>query len=125
MLTLADVPLHEVPVVEPETALDEAKRLMEGDPLKMVVLVGDGMYLGIFNEEAQSSSLLPKGTDPALVAVGPYIHPSRIVGTPDMAVDFALSVMQRRNQATIPLVENRTYRGVVTREDLEDALQAG
>jgi CBS domain-containing protein len=119
MLTLRGVPLRQVPVVEPETALDEAMRLMREEPLKTVALVGDGTYMGIFNEDALGSELIPRGVDPAMVPVGPYVLPSRVVGRPEMDADQTLAAMWRRGLDVIPVVENNIYLGVVTREDLE------
>jgi CBS domain-containing protein len=123
MKTLRDVPTRPVPIVEPRTALDEAIRLMREEPLRMIALVGDGTYMGVFNERAlDDSNLIPQGVDRSLLEVGPYIHPARVVGRSEMAVDEALALMVRRGLEVIPVVENNTFRGVVTREDLEQAL---
>lgn len=119
MLTLREVPLRNVPVVEPSTALDEAMRLLEDEPLKTVVLVADEMYMGLFNEEALRSSLIPPGVDPATISVGPYVHPARAIGHPHTTVEQALALMDRKSLDVIPVVENNIYRGVVAREDLE------
>jgi CBS domain-containing protein len=39
-----------------------------------------------------------------------------------MPLVIALDLMTRKGQDVIPVVENRIYRGVVTRADLEAAL---
>lgn len=118
MATLHQVPLRAVPVVEPQTALDEAIRLLEDEPLKTVVLVGDEMYLGVFNNAALHSDQIPRRVDRATLAVGPYaLTPSAL--HPETTVEHALALMQRRGEDTLPVVENNTFLGVVTRDDLE------
>lgn len=118
MVTLRDVPLRSVPVAEPQTALDEALRLLKSDPLQTVVLVGDEAYMGVFDAAALRSDLIPARVDPATLEVGPYAS-SHAVGHPEMTVDQALALMRRRDQDVLPVVENNIYRGVVTRADLE------
>ncbi len=118
-MTLRDIPLRQVPVVEPEAALSDVIETMEAEPLRTVVLVGDGQYMGLFNQDALDSNLAPPQSDPSLLAVGPYVHPARVIGRPDTTVEQALSVMLRRNLAVIPVVDRNRYLGVVTRADLE------
>jgi predicted transcriptional regulator len=123
MKTLRDVPVRPVPVVGPRTALDEAIRLMQEEPLRAVALVGDGTYMGIFNQEAlEDTNLIPPGANLSLLEVGPYVHPVGLIGRPDLPVRDALALMTRKGLGVIPVVDNNTFRGVVTREDLELAL---
>ncbi|MBC8104628.1 MAG: CBS domain-containing protein [Cytophagales bacterium] len=123
MPTIQDVPLHSVPVVEPEAALDEVIARMQADPLHTVALVGDEQYLGIFNEDALTdSALIPPDADKSLLAVGPYVHPVRVIAHPASDVAEILAAMIRRGLEVAPVVENRTFRGVVTRTDLEKAV---
>ena len=119
MKTLRDIVLRQVPVVEPSASLAEVIALMEDEPLKTVVLVGDEMYMGVFNQAAIDADLIPKGEDLSLLQVGPYIHPSRVVGEFHMTVPDTLALMIRRSMDVIPVVDNRIYRGVVTQADLQ------
>lgn len=118
-LLLRDVPLREIPVVEPQTALDEALRLMEEEPLKTVVLVGDEMYMGVFNADLVDSGLIPRGADRSTIPVGPYVQASRAEGSPSMTAEQALALMNRRSIDVLPVVSGVRYLGVVTRADLE------
>jgi CBS domain-containing protein len=118
MKTLREIPLRQVPVVEPSAALDEAIALMEADPLKTVVLVGDEQFMGVFNQEALESNLIPPGADLSLLQVGPYVHPSRVIGDFNSPVETVIAHMKRRGLDLIPVVENVTYRGMVTLADL-------
>lgn len=118
MLTLRDVPPRPVPVAEPQTALEEVLRLLEEEPLHAVALVGDETYMGMVFANSLGD-LVPPGVDPATVPIGPYVHTSRVIGHPEMTVEQALVLMQRKGQDIIPVVENNLYRGVVTRGDLE------
>jgi CBS domain-containing protein len=73
MKMISDVPLRQVPIVEPSTTLAEVVELMEGEPLRTVALVGDEMYMGIFNDGALESNLIPANSDLSLLQVGPYV----------------------------------------------------
>lgn len=119
MPTLAEVPLRDVPVVEPSTSLAEVIYLLEHEPLRTVVLVGDEQYMGVFNEEALQPGLIPVGIDPATLGVGPYVHPQRVIGHPQRTVEETLAQMRRKRVEVIPVVDGTIYKGVVTRADLE------
>lgn len=123
MKTLGDLTLRPIPAVEPETSLEEVTQMMEDEPLHAVALVGDSMYMGLFDEDTLASNLVPPGSDPSLLAVGPYVHPARVVGTPEMPVEVALAHMTRKEVRLIPVVRNRTFVGVLTTEDLERAVE--
>ncbi len=122
MKTVGDISLRETPVVEPSTALDEATRIMRESPLRTVVLVGDEQFMGVFNEAALESNLVPSGIDRSEIAVGPYTHPVRLTADPATPLDYALAQMRHRHVEVLPVVRGGVvYLGVVTREDLEKA----
>ena len=83
-MTLQEITLRTVPVVEPSTSLDEVVYLMENEPLNVVVLVGDEQYMGMFTPDALAN-LAPPGIELSDLAVGPYVHPVRVIVRPDMA----------------------------------------
>ena len=125
MLTIGDLTLRSVPVVEPSNALDETIALLRAEPLRTVVLVGDEQFMGIFNEDALTSNLIPVGANLSDLAVGPYVHPVRLTVNPATPVAFALVQMKHRNTVVLPVVRNGTvYMGVLTRGDLEKAAEA-
>jgi len=122
MKTVGELPLRETPVVEPSASLEEATLLMRDSPLKTVVLVGDEQFMGIFNEEALLSNLIPADVDAADLAVGPYVHPVRMTVDPSMPIDMALAQAKRRHVSVLPVVRGTAnYLGVVTLRDLEAA----
>lgn len=117
-MTLQEITLRTVPVVEPSTSLDEVVYLMENDPLNVVVLVGDEQYMGMFTPDALAN-LVPPGIKLSDLAVGPYVHPVRVIGTPDMEATDALELMGRKHQSVLPVVERRVnYLGVLTLADV-------
>ena len=123
MPTIQDMPLHTIPVVEPEAALDEVIALVQSHPLQTVALVSDEQYMGIFNEDALTdSALIPDDTDRSLLVVGPYVHPTRVIAHPTSDAAEILAAMHRRGLEVAPVVDNRTFIGVVTRADLEKAV---
>jgi len=121
MPQIKEVPLQSVPVVEPETMLDEVVELLHESPLHTVVLVNEGQYLGLFNQDALDSGLIPADADYSLIAVGPYVHPVRVIAHPDESVRTVLEAMKRHGLGAAPVVANRTFLGMVTRDDLEKA----
>lgn len=123
-MTLGQIPVRTVPVVEPSTFLDEVVYLLRNEPLQTVVLVGDEQYMGVFNAQALQD-LVPPGANLADLAVGPYVHPARVVGSPDMDAAVALELMERKNQTVLPIVEHRVgYKGVLTLDDVAQAAAA-
>jgi CBS domain-containing protein len=124
MPTIQDMPLHTIPVVQPEAALDEVIALVRSEPLQTVALVGEEQYMGILNTDALTdSALIPPGADLSLLAVGPYVHPARVIAHPNHDVAEVLAAMTRRGLDVAPVVDNRTFKGLVTRADLEKALE--
>lgn len=110
--------MHTVPIVEPETSLAEAITLMEGEPLQIVVLVGDGQYLGVFTPDDRDSGRIPAGVNRADIAVGSYANGLRFVGSPDMTVSAANELMVRHGLTVLPVVAGRIFKGVVVPADL-------
>jgi CBS domain-containing protein len=119
---IRDVPLHSIPVVEPEAALDEVVDLAKREPLHAVALVNEGQYLGLFTLDVLGSELIPAGADLSLLAVGPYVHPARVVAHPDEDVRAVRDAMRRLHMDIAPVVANRTFLGAVTRADLDALL---
>ena len=120
-MTLSALSLREVPVVEPSTSLEEAIDLLQRSPLKTVILVGDGMYMGLLNLDALQPGLIPAGADRSELQVGPYVHPQRVIGHPESLVADVLAHVRRNHIDVIPVVSGTIYKGVLTREDLETA----
>lgn len=118
MATLKDLTLDTVPVVVPQTALDEVVRLLDETPIRTVVLVGDGMYFGVFNDAALSASLVPAGADLALLQVGPYVHPTRPLRI-EQTVEEAEAIFIHRGASALPVVSGNLYRGILTRSTLD------
>lgn len=118
MKLLRDIPLRTVPVVEPRTSLAEVIDLMEDEPLQTVIIVGEGMYFGIYTPADRDSGRIPADTNRATLEVGPYANGLRFVGAPDMTTDAARDLMARHDLAVLPVVAGRIYRGVVTAADL-------
>lgn len=122
-MTLSELPLREVPVVEPSTSLEEAIDLLRSEPLHIVVLVGDGMYMGVLTEAALEPGLIPPGIDKSTLAVGPYVHPSRVVAQANWTVEAAHDTVRRRGVEVFPVISGTIYKGVLTSEDVADPAQ--
>ena len=120
-MTLSELTLREAPVVEPSASLEDAIDLLQRSPLKTVVLVGDGMYMGLLNLDALQPGLIPPGADRSELQVGPYVHPQRVIGHPDSPLEGVLASVRRNHIDVIPVVRGTIYKGVLTREDLETA----
>jgi CBS domain-containing protein len=118
-MRLSEVPLRQIPVVEPQTALSEVIYLLRNEPLRAVALVGDEQYMGVFRQEDLESGLIPAGADPDTLAVGPYASGPRVSAPPDADAADALALMRRHDLKLLPVVSRATLKGVVTREDLE------
>lgn len=118
MKLLREIVLQEVPVVEPEASLAEVIAIMEAEPLQTVVIVGDGMYLGVFTPDDRDSGRIPPGVNRADLAVGSYASGLRFVGSPSMSVADARALLVKHGLRAMPVVAGRIYKGVVAAEDL-------
>lgn len=117
MKILRDLPLRSVPIVTPEASLQDALDQMNDDPLGTVVLIGDGMFLGVLDAESLTGGI-PADTDLSTLSVGPYAHHARVLAAPGTSVDDALALLNLRNRDVLPVVQGVRYKGVITREDL-------
>lgn len=118
MKQLRDISLQTVPVVEPQASLTEVIALMEDEPLQTVVIVGDGMYFGVYTPADRDSGRIPANTNRDDLEVGPYASGLRFVGAPDMTTAAARELMTRHGLTVLPVVAGRIYKGVVTAADL-------
>lgn len=115
---LRDLPLHTVPVVEPSAFLADVIAALHDEPLGIVVLVGDGQYMGVYTEGDENAGRVPANAPLDELAVGPYASGLRFVGAPNMPVSEARALMVRHNLRAMPVVANRIYKGVVAIEDV-------
>ena len=123
MKTVGELVLREAPVVEPESSLTDAMQLLRESPLQTVILVGDDQFMGVFNQAALQSNLIPADADPNDLTIGPYIHPVRLAVDPATPIDLALKQARHRGVTVVPVVRGAThYLGVVTVSDLEAGL---
>ncbi|MEI6431005.1 MAG: CBS domain-containing protein [bacterium] len=120
MKTLRDATLRALPIIGPETFLDEAIQELKEEPLRAVALVNEQQYMGMFTEEDLLPGLIPQDGDYSTLAVGPYIHPTRVVAEMDSPVEAILSAALRKGQNLIPVLNNRIFCGVVTVADLQN-----
>ncbi|MBC8141363.1 MAG: CBS domain-containing protein [Armatimonadetes bacterium] len=118
MKLLRDIVLRTVPVVEPERSLADVLAMIAEESLQTVVIVGDGMYMGVFTPDDRDSGRIPAGVDRANLAVGSYANGLRFVGSPSMSVADARELIVKHNLRAMPVVAGRIYKGVVTPEDL-------
>lgn len=116
--TLRTLPLRLLPMLEPQATMEEAMALMETEPLRALVLIGDGQYMGLLTEET-AKDLLPADVPIGDLVIGPYVHPSAVVLAPETAIAEAFSVMRRRRMRLAPVVENVKFLGVLTFDDIE------
>lgn len=107
-----------LPILEPSATMDEALLVMADEPLRAVAIVGDGMYFGYMTEES-ARDLIPADVDAADLVVGPYVHPAKLVLTPDIFLADARTIMRRRGMRIAPVVDGVAFRGALTLDDIE------
>ena len=118
MKLLQQIVLRTVPVVTPEASLADVLEMLDTEPLQTVVIVGDGMYFGVYTPADRDSGRIPAEANRADIAVGPYASGLRFVGAPNMPVGEARELMARHHLSVLPVVAGRIYRGVVIADDL-------
>lgn len=124
MPTIDQLPLHIVPSVAPETFISEVDYLLRSEPLGVVALVGDEQFMGTFDrDDAKNSYLIPSHADRALLAVGPYAQSRKLTARPEDDAAEILDAMRHFEIDYVPVVQNVTFLGMVTRTDIEKAIQ--
>jgi acetoin utilization protein AcuB len=127
-----DVMSHPPITVEPSTFLLDAALMLRAGSIRHLLVVENGRLVGLLTDRdiqrCAPSRLIPISEE-GYNAVFEGTTVSRVMTrepqtvSPDMPLLTAVAMMQQSRFGCLPVVENHTVVGVLTRSDLVDVLQ--
>jgi CBS domain-containing protein len=100
------------------TALEAARRMVEGAVGALLVVDGRSAPIGIFTERDLMQRVVVPGRDPAKVELQEVMTRNLFVATPDEPVTDVARTMQERHIRHLPVVEHGRVIGMLSLRDL-------
>jgi len=117
-LKIEDVMVEDVVSVSENATVREAAELMSKHEIGCLVVVKKGKPVGIVTETDMVKRVILQPVDPAEIKVGEIMSAPLVAGDPQMDVDEASRIMQRRKIKKLPVVKNGRLVGLVTTTDI-------
>lgn len=117
-LKIEDVMVEDVISVSEKATVREAAELMNEHEIGCLVVVKRGKPVGIVTETDMVKRVILESVDPEDIKVGDIMSKPLVVGNPQMDVDEASRLMQRRKIKKLPVVEKGRLIGLVTTTDI-------
>jgi CBS domain-containing protein len=105
-------------MVDPETTVLEASRLMNDRGVGSVLVMTDGALTGIFTERDLMRRVVAVDRLPGATKVGEVMTSSLVTCTPDATMQDCGTVMSERRIRHLPVVDESGVVGLVTTGDL-------
>ena len=101
--------------VEPKVSLDAARRLLEGNGVRQLPVVHDGLLVGIISDRDLRAAAADAATVEDVMTRDPItIEPSR-------SVDEAARILRRAKVNALPVVDGDRLEGILSTADVLDA----
>ncbi|HEX4928319.1 MAG TPA: CBS domain-containing protein [Burkholderiales bacterium] len=101
-------------VAAPATTVSEAARRMREGKVGAILVVDEGVLVGIFTERDALVRVIAAGLDPARVALGEVMTRDPSTVSPDETFGYALLLMYEKGFRHLPVVEDRQPIGVLS-----------
>ena len=105
-------------VIDVDTTVEEAARVMAGDDIGDVLVVRDGELCGILTDRDVTIRVIAEGRDPKTTRAGDVASRELVTLAPEDRVDDAVRLMRERAVRRIPVVEEGKPVGIVSIGDL-------
>lgn len=99
------------------TVMDAAKE-MKGEGVGSIIIVEDGMPVGIVTESDILKKVVAEGKHPSKIAVEEVMSSPPITVSPDTGIEEVIKIMGENNIRRLPVIENKKLVGMVTGKDL-------
>jgi len=101
-------------VAAPHTSVGEAARLMKEGKVGALLVVEEGVLIGIFTERDAVFRVMAGGLDPDSTLLRDVMTPDPTTVAPDETFGYALLLMHESGFRHVPVVENGRPVGVVS-----------
>jgi CBS domain-containing protein len=117
-VTIRDImSINPVIVNRKATVMDAAKE-MKGEGVGSIIIVDDGMPVGIVTESDILRKVVAEGSHPSEIAVEEIMSSPPITISPDAGVEEVIKLMGKNRIRRLPVMENGKLVGMVTERDL-------
>ncbi len=99
------------------TVMDAAKE-MKGEGVGSIIVVDDGMPVGIITESDILRKVVAEGKHPSEITVGDIMSSPPIVTSPDTKIEEIIKIMGANKIRRLPVVKNGKLVGMATGRDL-------
>jgi predicted transcriptional regulator len=106
-----------VTIDEGETAL-EAARIMAERGISSLIVVKDGLPMGIITERDFVKKVCAKQLEPSVIKVGTLMSKIRTIADPDTPIQVAVQRMANKGIRRLPIIQEGKVVGIITVTDL-------
>lgn len=116
-IRVSHIMTRDVKVIEASETVRSAAMAMATHDLRTLVVVDDKSVIGIISDEDIVRMLVAKNR-PASTPVGELMSVDLVTAGPDTTIADAASMMTEHNISTIPVIDNGSLAGIVTKTDI-------
>lgn len=108
----------EVVSVSPDTPVNELARLMDARKIGAVMVLQDGVPVGIVTERDILTKVVAAGEDPATTLARDIMSTHLVVVSPDTALREAMAILTERRHRHLPVLQGGQLCGIISIGDL-------
>lgn len=108
----------QITTVAPNETVLEALKIMADQNIGSVMVMSDGMYLGIMTERDYSRKVILRGKSSTHTEVSEIMSNDLPRVTPNDSIDFCMKLMSDRNIRYLPVFENDLIMGIISINDV-------
>ena len=109
-----DVMVKNVVRVNSRTLVENAVKVMNKNEIGCLIIEDNGETTGIVTQGDLLKKVLEKAKDPRKIVVSDIMTKKLVVGSPDMEIHEAASLMFKKKIKKLPIVENGKLVGLIT-----------
>jgi len=104
--------------ITPDSSVYDALEVLENKNLGALVVVQDGVLIGIFTERDYARKVVLKGRSSKDTCVGDIMTDRPIYVSPDNTIDDCMQIMTDKYIRHLPVLDNGTLLGVISIGDV-------
>ena len=121
---VGDIMTRNVTTIDIEKTIADAARIMSNQNISSIVVVCADEVAGILTERDLLRKIVVRGKNPKDVPIREIMPPQVVCAHPDILLFTASKLMKEGNFRRLPIIENKKLLGIVTQDDISDAMDA-
>lgn len=118
MCNVLDIKGHHVETTAPAATVLDAVQQMNRKRIGALVVIEDGLTIGIFTERDVLVRVVARGYDPSTTRVGEVMTTKLVTVATQTTVDEAMRIVTEHRCRHLPVVEGGELRGLISAGDL-------